>query len=386
MSLQSRGQLPVSSFLEEKDSYKTRPVTAASKLTTGFLPILAEMITNKPRLYSILFSVLYWTVIGFYLVIIRYVGLGDFAPPDLNYVDLALYAGVVGCTIGLLFGLFPLSTLLRLHKRRSFLSVVLIGTSCYILFFLSVIFISSSAGNSIAFALTYVFSPDGLIVLFHLSMASLLYHFILQINKKFGPGVLLEYTFGKYFAPIEEERAFMFLDLRSSTHLAETLEHVSYSRLIQDCYAELTEPIIAHRAQVYQYVGDEVVVSWKMDEYFTGAACHGFFYAFKERLEAKRDYFLKRYGVQPEFKAGAHCGPVTAAEVGEIKTEIAYHGDVLNTASRIQSLCNQYNAPLLISESLFKKLPQNLQAHAGYVAEASLRGKETSIKIYTVTN
>lgn len=187
------------------------------------------MVKNKLRLYSVLFSIFYWMVVGFYLIIVRFVGLGEFAPPDLNYRDLALYAGVVGFTIGLLFGLFPLSHLLRLQKRRSFLSVVLIGTSCYILFFVSVIFLSSITGNSLQFALRYVFSPDGLIVLFHLSMASLLYHFILQISKKFGPGVLLEYTFGKYFAPKEEERAFMFLDLKSSTRLAETLAHVSYS-------------------------------------------------------------------------------------------------------------------------------------------------------------
>jgi len=28
------------------------------------------------------------------------------------------------------------------------------------------------------------------------------------------------------------------------------------------------------------------------------------------------------------------------AEVGEIKTEIAYHGDTINTAARIQEQCN----------------------------------------------
>ena len=172
---------------------------------------------------------------GFYLVTIRYFGLGKFAPPDLNYGELAAYAGLGGFSIGLLFGLFPLNNLLQFRRRRSFLGVVLIGTSCYIVFFIAVIFISSSMGNSFQFALSYVFSPDGLIVLFHLSMSSALYHFVLQINKKFGPRVLLEYTVGRYFAPKVEERAFMFLDLKSSTYLAEKLEHVSYSRLVQDC-------------------------------------------------------------------------------------------------------------------------------------------------------
>ena len=342
------------------------------------------MINNKLRINSLLFSVSYWMLAGFYLVTVRYFGLGEFAPPDLNYGDLAAYAGFGGCSIGLLFGLIPLNNLLRFQRRRSFLNVVLLSTSCYILFFVTVIFISSSLGNSVQFALSYVFSPDGLIVLFHLSMSSALYHFILQINKKFGPGVLLEYATGRYFAPKVEDRAFMFLDLKSSTHLAEKLEHVSYSRLVQDCYAELTIPLIQYNAEVYQYVGDEVVLTWRMNGSFSAAYCYEFAYAFQERLEAKKDYFISNYGVRPQFKAGAHCGKVTVAEVGEIKTEIAYHGDVLNTASRIQNLCNQFEKQLLLSESLVARLGEKDRARASFVAEAELKGKESPTKIFTI--
>ncbi len=209
------------------------------------------------------------------------------------------------------------------------------------------------------FAFHYLSSAEGLITLFVLFVSSLLYTFILQINKKFGSGVLLEYVTGKYFAPKVEERAFMFLDLKSSTHIAEKLEHVSYSRLIQDCYAELTTPLLQYNGEVYQYVGDEVVVTWRMTESFSASWCHQFAFAFQERLEAKKEYFLMMYGVSPQFKAGAHCGRVTVAEVGEVKTEIAYHGDVLNTASRIQSLCNQYEKQLLLSEALVSLLQES---------------------------
>jgi adenylate cyclase len=233
--------------------------------------------------------------------------------------------------------------------------------------------------------LHYIFSPEGLIVLFHLSVSSLLYHFILQINKKFGPGVLLEYTVGRYFAPKVEERAFMFLDLKSSTHLAEKLEHVSYSRLVQDCYAELTVPLIRYNAEVYQYVGDEVVLTWRMDRSFSASCCFEFAYAFADRLEAKKDYFISNYGIQPQFKAGAHCGKVTVAEVGEIKTEIAYHGDVLNTASRIQNLCNRFEKQLLLSEPLIAHLPEQDRARTSFVAETALKGKETPTKVFTIT-
>ncbi|HEY3404372.1 MAG TPA: adenylate/guanylate cyclase domain-containing protein, partial [Ohtaekwangia sp.] len=222
------------------------------------------------------------------------------------------------------------------------------------------------------------------IVLFHLSLSSLFYHFILQINKKFGPGVLLRYAAGRYFSPQVEDRAFMFLDLKSSTQLAEKLEHVSYSRLVQDCYSELTIPLMRYNAEVYQYAGDEVVVTWRMNRSFSPSWCHEFAFAFQDRLEAKKDYFLMLYGVCPQFKAGVHCGRVTVAEVGEIKTEIAYHGDVLNTASRIQSLCNRFEKQLLLSESIVALLPEKDQTRTHFVAEAELKGKETPTKIFTI--
>ncbi|HEX7845250.1 MAG TPA: adenylate/guanylate cyclase domain-containing protein [Chitinophagaceae bacterium] len=339
---------------------------------------------RKTKTFSLLFSVCYWILVAFYFVTISYFGLGKYIYSDLNYANLVGYSVGVGLSIGLLFGLFPLNRLLSFKKRRSFLQVVLISTSCYIIFFAVVIFATSLYGNSLRFALSYVLSPDGLVVLFHLSIASLFYHFILQINKKFGPGVLLEYTFGRYFAPKVEERSFMFLDLRSSTTLAEALDHVSYSRMVQDCYAELTIPLLDHKAQVYQYVGDEVVISWKMNRLFFASSCYEFFYAFQKRIEAKREHFLKQYGVYPQFKAGIHCGKVTVAEVGEIKTEIAYHGDVVNTASRIQNLCNQFQKELLVSESFLQQLPEKDHSLVSFVVDAALKGKESTTKIFTI--
>ncbi len=338
---------------------------------------------RKLRIYSFVFAVTYWMLVAFYYVAIRYVNI-EYAPPELDYADLAGYAAVVGLFIGTLFGLFPLAKVLRLSKRRSFVSVVLISTSCYILFFATIIFITSSVGNTLAFAVQYTFTSEGLVVLFHLSMASLLYHFILQINRKFGPGVLLEYTTGKYFAPKAEERAFMFLDLKSSTNLAEKLEHVSYSRLVQDYYAELSKPLMQYNAEVYQYVGDEVAVSWRMSDSFSAFWCYQFVHAFQDRIEARKEYFLLLYGVVPEFKAGVHCGRVTVAEVGEIKTEIAYHGDVLKTASRIQTLCNQYGKQLLLSEAIVERLPENDRLKASFVTETELKGKVRRTKIFTI--
>lgn len=52
----------------------------------------------------------------------------------------------------------------------------------------------------------------------------------------------------------------------------------------------------------------------------------------------------------PEFKASLHVGKVTVVEIGEVKRDLAYHGDTINTAARIQSMCNEYQKKLLVSD------------------------------------
>ena len=50
---------------------------------------------------------------------------------------------------------------------------------------------------------------------------------------------------------------------------------------------------------------------------------------------------LKNYGQITEFKVGIHYGKVTLEEIGVVKKDIVFSGDVLNTAARIQSMCNE---------------------------------------------
>ena len=89
-------------------------------------------------------------------------------------------------------------------------------------------------------------------------------------------------------------------------------------------------------------------------------------------------------GMVPKFKAGVNSGYVTVAEVGELKKELAYHGDVLNTAARIQGKCNYFQKRLLISESLRKSLEVQPEFNFELIDNVKLRGKSQPINIYDV--
>ena len=74
------------------------------------------------------------------------------------------------------------------------------------------------------------------------------------------------------------------------------------------------------------------------------------------------------------------------AEIGEIKRDIAYHGDVLNTASRIEGMCNRMNRKILFSENLAEKINGHSEFNYELMGEIQLRGKEKKLKIYSLGN
>jgi len=208
--------------------------------------------------------------------------------------------------------------------------------------------------------------------------------FVNQVNKKYGPGVLLPLLLGRYSTPREEDRIFIFMDLKSSTSTAERLGHLKYSAFIRDCFADINEVLYPFSAQVYQYVGDEIVVTWPEEEGLRDAICLRFFFAVKDQFHTKAAYYLSNYGFLPVFKAGLHLGPVTAVEIGEIKKDIAYHGDTLNTTARIQSVCNEYQREFLVSEYLIEKLDPHAQFAFEHLGKILLKGKSAQVGVVSV--
>lgn len=220
--------------------------------------------------------------------------------------------------------------------------------------------------------------------------------FINQMNTRFGPGVLIPLLMGRFKTPKVQQRFFMFLDLKSSTKHAERLGHLEYSSMIKDCFSDLNNVLTKNYAEIYQYVGDEAVISWLADQGKRKMSCLSLFFDFRDAMNNRKGHYLKNYGFFPEFKAGLHYGIITAVEVGRIKREIAYHGDTINTAARIQAMCNELNESFLISGSVATLLDdgnkepgrsgaRRSQYHFGSKGNISLKGKDKAVEIFSVT-
>jgi len=208
--------------------------------------------------------------------------------------------------------------------------------------------------------------------------------FALQINDKFGPGIIWKFLRGHYANPKEEQRIFLFADLMSSTSIAEKLGNEQYHHLLKDFFADLTNPILFNKGEIYQYVGDEIVISWKLKIGLEDNHCLRCYFEMQEAIEKKREQYLRRYGLVPEFKAGVHSGSVIAGEVGIIKRDITFSGDVLNTAARIQSKCNEYQVKILSSNSLLDQLTLDNNYIRLPLGDIELRGKGQRVALSTI--
>jgi adenylate cyclase len=281
----------------------------------------------------------------------------------------------------------------RVFRAMSYGRLILIKSGSYVLLFIIVLLFANIISSISYYGyfdldlwinnIRDIFFLIFLVMIPYILLVSILINLTKQIDLKFGPGNLKNLLLGRFHHPRQDHRIFMFLDMRSSTTIAEELGHIQFSRLIQDCFTDLTV-VRDYKAEFYQYVGDEAVLSWSLENGLEDLNCINAYFAFQNLLEKRGDYYKKKYGLIPIFKAGLNVGDVTLAEVGQIKREIAFHGDTLNTAARIEGMCNEYNKNILLSQGLKEMLNDHEDFQIDEVGEFLLRGKAKPSKIYSI--
>jgi len=176
----------------------------------------------------------------------------------------------------------------------------------------------------------------------------------------------------------------MFLDMKSSTTIAEKIGHVRYFEMLRMYFSDLSDPIVQCSGEIYQYVGDEIVISWKLKNGSNGNQCIQCFFEMKAAIESQAEKYMAHFGLVPGFKAGLHIGNVTTGEIGVVKKEIIFTGDILNATSRIQGLCNAYQVDILLSEQLVQRLDLSSHFQIDTLGESELRGKDEKMKLFSI--
>ncbi|MEE9430211.1 MAG: adenylate/guanylate cyclase domain-containing protein [Melioribacteraceae bacterium] len=356
-----------------------------------------KMALSHPLLSDIFTQIIFWILaFSLYIFLVDLVSKAIaslFNPEATIHLSENIIIAIIGAIVfGTLLGLIDFYVERKLIRRSLGIEVLV-----KIFFYVVTWFVVVNIFRAIGFALdakvidesmvNYTpkfFSNMGLASSLYTSVMIVIISFIKQMNNKFGPGIILPMFLGKYRKPRVEERIFMFMDLKDSTANAEKLGHIKYSEMIQKCFLDVNKVLPSFNAEIYQYVGDEVVLTWLKDEGLYNMNCIKFYFAFQDKLLENKQEYESGFGAVPEFKASAHIGKITVAEVGNIKREIAYHGDTINIAARIQTKCNIYNKNFLISETLKNNLEMSSKIKIDFVDETILKGKTQKNKLYSV--
>lgn len=359
------------------------------------------MILNSPKFRSkikrVLLLTLGWVVAGIYIYTIEHVSiLMGHGTVEHSYFEMIIKTTPQVLFAGLILGAFEVFYFTDRFKKKSFLYAIIIKSLFYIVAMTMLVFIiiffeflsnnEFSVENLIKFSAIF-FGNIGMVLLTNFlpwGPVFLISIILLQVSDKYGQGIFLKFISGKYHNPKEETRIFMFLDIKSSTSIAEILGSIKYFELINDFFYDATDAIIESKGEIYQYVGDEIVISWKLKNGIRNSNCLNCFFDIYQAVKKCSGKYELKYGLVPSFKAGIHYGEVTVGEVGVVKKEIIFTGDVLNTTSRIQELCNKYNQKLLVSKDLLDLIKLNNELSYDEIGKLNLRGRSAPIVLYSV--
>jgi adenylate cyclase len=208
---------------------------------------------------------------------------------------------------------------------------------------------------------------------------------LMGVRRMLGVRNLWALTLGRYRRPIEEEHVVAFLDLKGSTPLAERLGPAPYHDFLNDVFFDVADAITESGGNVYQYVGDEIVVTWSAKRGIRNADCIAFLFAVEDALAARRDAYLAQYDSAPSLRGALHIGPLMVGEIGDLKRQIVMIGDTMNTAARIEGACRKFGRDYIASVDLLRRvgeLPPRVKAES--LGLVPLAGKVSELELFAL--
>ncbi len=293
-------------------------------------------------------------------------------------IGLLVTAGIVAFDVSWAIGLIP-----RQWREAPFLVVIVTRS----LVWLAVIVVGISLPLLTVAGLSFADLVDQQFVITVAAsfFAALLFNFVGQVNRLLGHRVLLRLILGRYHRPREEVRVFLLVDLRGSTQIAERLGNLRYHAFLRRFISDVTGSVVRYHGEVHRYVGDEVILTWTAEEGLRDARCVRAVFAISDTLETARTEYEADFGVVPGFWAGLHLGPVVAGEIGTIKHEIAFLGDTLNAAARIEQASKELQHEFLASADVVSALDLPHDIATTSLGGIELRGIKDSVELFSMT-
>lgn len=181
---------------------------------------------------------------------------------------------------------------------------------------------------------------------------------------------------------VQKEMTVLFSDIRDFTSISERMSpHENFEFL--NSYLEAMGPIIrSNQGFIDKYIGDAIMALFPS----SGGAEAGLRAAIEmqkslQKLNRNRDPRISEI----KMGIGVHVGPLMLGIIGEKeRTDGTVIADAVNLCSRLEGLTKIYGASILVTESIFTKLPNPENYMFRMLGEIKVKGKEETVSIFEI--
>jgi adenylate cyclase len=178
------------------------------------------------------------------------------------------------------------------------------------------------------------------------------------------------------------ELTVMFADVRGFTGLSERLPPAELALLMNEYFSLMAQVIGEHRGTLDKYMGDAVMAFWGAPLADADHARHAVqaAMAMQAALNAFNQRFQARDWPALRISIGINTGMMVVGDLGS-RQRRAYTvlGDAVNQAARLQALCAEREAGLLIGALTRAAVPELPCVALG---EVVLRGREAPVQVF----
>lgn len=220
-------------------------------------------------------------------------------------------------------------------------------------------------------------------------------------DKKF-----IKSAFGKYVSPAmvdsivndpsklslggeKRDLTILFSDIRGFTTLSEKMDAKHLSRFLNDYLGDMTDIIFQYKGTLDKFIGDAIMAFWgaPISQKEHGSNCCWAAIKMMKKLEEKREFFLKEYGVDVQIGIGINTGQVSVGNMGSEKNfNYTVIGDHVNLASRLEGLTKYYSSAIVTTRFTLDQMKNSgaeIPPHRT-LDHVKVKGKKEAVEIVQI--
>ena len=210
---------------------------------------------------------------------------------------------------------------------------------------------------------------------------------IRNIFQKYVPNDVIDQVFQNPEGMLVGENrvlSVLFSDIRSFTTISESMMPDDLVNSLNRYFSIMVDIVLNRGGVIDKYIGDAIMAFFGAPVKHDNDALESV-YAGIEMTEALSEFNDHQSELDmPTWNIGVgiNYGVVTVGNIGtEKKMDYTVIGDMVNLASRCEGLTKMYDPPLIITESLWSRVKEDIPCR--FLDRVAVKGKTTGVDIYT---